>query len=180
MDELSKKLNEKRSQLQKRRMKSNLTKLQEKTLHLLKNNEKFIVISCDKNLGPAVIERDEYVRRALKDHLADKSTYKRIHEGAAKMILLQMKDKVRRFTFKHSDELEEGERTYLLKSTKLEHRVPQFYITAKVHKTPWKTRPIVSTSGSLLANLSKWVDYNLNKIAKKSPTYILNWLIPHY
>jgi len=100
----------------------------------LKNDEKFIVISCDKNLGHAVIERDEYVRRALKEHLVDKSTYERIHEGAAKMILHQMKDKVRRFTFKHSDELEEGEHT--------------------------------STSRSLLENLSKWVDYNLNIIAK--------------
>ena len=98
-------------------------------------------------------------------------------EGYAKMTLrYTLKTKVKQLIRKNQDVLSTGEYNFLAKSLTLEHRMPQFYITAKVHKFPWKTRPIVSTSGSLLAYLSKWVDYNLNQIAKKSPTYILNSL----
>ena len=89
------------------------------------------------------------------------------------MNLRFLKGKVNKFIYKHRDSMSPGELTYLRKRTKLkEHRIPQFYITAKVHKSPWKTRPIVSTYGSLMSYLSKWVDFTLNKIAKQSPIYI--------
>ena len=48
----------------------------------------------------------------------------------------------------------------------------KFYITAKVHKKPWKTRPIVSISGSLLHGLGCWVDKILQPFTKIIPSYI--------
>ena len=70
----------------------------------------------------------------------------------------------------------QGEAIYFKRFLKVKYRTPQFYITAKLHKSPWKTRPIVSTSGSIMAYLSRWVDYNINQIARKCPTYIKNSL----
>lgn len=44
-----------------------------------------------------------------------------------------------------------------------------FYLLAKVHKNPMKTRPIVSASGSIMYALSKWVDEELKKIVRQLP-----------
>jgi hypothetical protein len=50
----------------------------------------------------------------------------------------------------------------------------KFYITAKVHKTPWKTRPIVSVCGSLLDGLGRLVDKILQPYFKTTPSAIKN------
>jgi hypothetical protein len=50
--------------------------------------------------------------------------------------------------------------------------MPQFYATMKVHKTPTKTRPIVSTSGSYLGYVSKWLDSHLQKVIKFCPSHL--------
>eukprot|EP00957_Ditylum_brightwellii_P024717 1867542-Ditylum_brightwellii.AAC.1 len=47
-----------------------------------------------------------------------------------------------------------------------------FYILAKVHKSPWKTCPVVSCTGSLLAAVSTWLDFHLQKLRKFLPSFI--------
>ena len=154
---------------------SNLTRIQKKTINFLHNHPDFIVFLADKNLGPAIIERDEYIRRALKDHLNDHLTYERLEKETALWDLFFQRNQILAFAKKHEKTMQDGEITFFKRFLFQEKfRTPQFYITAKVHKSPWKTRPIVSTSGSLMAFLSKWVDYQLNSLAKQSPTYISN------
>jgi len=41
-----------------------------------------------------------------------------------------------------------------------------FYLLAKVHKDPWRTRPVISSCGSMLFCVSKWIDRELQKIIK--------------
>eukprot|EP00957_Ditylum_brightwellii_P002756 211555-Ditylum_brightwellii.AAC.1 len=48
---------------------------------------------------------------------------------------------------------------------------PAFYLLVKVHKTPWKTCPIVSCVGSLLHPLGVWLAHHIHDIAKSMPTY---------
>lgn len=45
-------------------------------------------------------------------------------------------------------------------------------MTCKVHKHPWKTRPIVCCSGTFLNDWSKWLDYWLQQLLFSVPTYI--------
>eukprot|EP00957_Ditylum_brightwellii_P114998 8771620-Ditylum_brightwellii.AAC.1 len=49
---------------------------------------------------------------------------------------------------------------------------PAFYLLAKVHKTPWKTLPIVSCAGSLLHPLGFWLAHYIHDIAKAMYTYL--------
>ena len=55
--------------------------------------------------------------------------------------------------------------------TKFENHISHFYILAKIHKKPWKPRPINSYSGSTLYGLGKWLDKLLQPIAKRLPYY---------
>ncbi len=48
----------------------------------------------------------------------------------------------------------------------------RFRMTAKVHKTPWKTRPIVCCSGTFIKYWSKWLDYQLQKLKPFVSTYV--------
>ncbi|MFN9981934.1 MAG: hypothetical protein ACK53Y_18555, partial [bacterium] len=44
---------------------SNLTPLQQETLAKLKKSTDFIIMPTDKNLGPAIMDRDKYIKQNL-------------------------------------------------------------------------------------------------------------------
>ena len=44
-----------------------------------------------------------------------------------------------------------------------------FYLLAKIHKKPLKTRPIASYSGSVCYRLAKWLDVELKKLLPHLP-----------
>ena len=43
---------------------------------MLQQQQTFLIVPCDKNLGPAIIERHDYLKLAMRDHLSDTTTYK--------------------------------------------------------------------------------------------------------
>ena len=53
-----------------------------------------------------------------------------------------------------------------------EHRTARLYFLKKIHKNPMSIRPIVSSINSITENLSKFVDFWLQPIMKKLPSYI--------
>jgi hypothetical protein len=155
-----------------RRVEPNLTRLQAKLLRLLKDSSDFIIFPTDKNLGPAILERSEYINRALKDHLEDPLTYKQLPEIEATAAIAALAETLESFFEEHHKSFTKMDRTFLYRSLAVEDPFPHFYITAKVHKTPWKTRPIVSTSGSILHGLGKWIDRQLQPVCRSLPTYL--------
>eukprot|EP00978_Attheya_sp_CCMP212_P035382 scaffold153694_cov43-Attheya_sp.AAC.1 len=59
-----------------------------------------------------------------------------------------------------------------LKDAENKLRTPIFYALPKIHKTPWKTRPVVSTILSVLLIASKWLDYQLQQLMPHTKSYI--------
>jgi hypothetical protein len=55
---------------QKKKGKPNLLPHHRRALRELQAREDLMIVHCDKNLGPAVIERDTYIRTAFRDHLS--------------------------------------------------------------------------------------------------------------
>ena len=65
----------------------NLSREQHKLMKLLQSDDRFIVCQTDKNLGPAILERDAYIKLTLKDHLSDRSTYQLLSKEESATIL---------------------------------------------------------------------------------------------
>lgn len=151
----------------------NLSRAHRQTLEYLRTQKEFIIANCDKNLGPAIIERDRYIRFAIKDHLSDTTTYERLSKEEADLYLEQNKDRMNKWLIDHKVELNEKEWQYIHYHTRqLGDTLPQFYLLMKVHKIPLKTRPIVSFPGSLFHPLGVWIDKHLQTVAKTFPTYL--------
>jgi hypothetical protein len=156
----------------KRKVRSNLYPHQRHILSTLRSTNEFVVFQADKNLGPCIIERQQYIRRCIDDHLNDTTTYRRLGKDEAETLITQTKFLVLALIEDLSNYLPKDEHKYLLRSTTVEDPFPKFYITAKIHKTPWKPRPIVSVPGSLLHGLGRWIDKKLQPYAHKSIAFL--------
>jgi hypothetical protein len=143
------------------------------------------VTATDKNLGVAILEMSLMIERALSDHPLDTSNYieltnaaaQQINEASFRLILRTMVD-----DWRHLDP-----QTIIYFTCTLctqrdpdtgqvihpEHlHLPYFYILPKVHKTPWKTRPVVSAISSVPESLSKWIDLHLQQVIHLCPAYL--------
>ena len=174
----------------RRRVPSNLTPYQSHLLRTFRNNTDFIVFPTDKNLGPAILERSIYVRRVLDDHLSDPTIYQRLTEEEASRSIQRLAASIRDFIRTHAptraelDDAPSSQTFFPCQVTELDRKFLErcleqnedpfsyFYISAKVHKTPWKTRPIVSYCGSLAYGIAKWLDQQLQPLARQVPSYI--------
>ena len=171
------------SSLKRRRAKiPNLLPYQLKAIANLRSRTDVLVVTCDKNLGPAIIDTSTYIKRAYDDHLAHPTVYKELTEDEATNKMIDVKEKVIRWLHKYSTStktrtgISTQELAYLSHHLKDKEpkKLPIFYLTLKVHKSPWTTRPIVSCSGSLLYHLGVWVDLHLAKVATAQPAYLRN------
>jgi nicotinamide riboside kinase len=61
----------------RRRGRPNLLRHQRETLSWLQDQDDFVVINCDKNLGPAIIEKERYVA-LVTTHLLTTRVYTRL------------------------------------------------------------------------------------------------------
>ena len=161
----------------KKRTKPNLAQPQINCLQTLKNSSELIVWRSDKNLGPAITERQTYAELALRDHLGDGTTYERLEKQRAEGRLRGALELFDEWINKYKPILEQRDIRFLREKTKLtdingNYCFPQFYITAKVHKTPLKTRPIISCSGSLFEGFGRWLDNKLQPFGRKCKSFI--------
>ena len=155
----------------KQRPAYNLTKQQQNLMKTLQKNDEFIITPADKNLGPCILEREIYVKKALDEHLLDKKTYRKLTQEEANHFISSASNRIKIIT-NRSTKMRPAEKKYIFRSIALATRFAQFYLTIKVHKDPVKTRPVVSTCGSQLAGASIWVNYHLHAAVKFIKTYL--------
>jgi hypothetical protein len=158
-----------------RKTRSNLTPFQSSLLEKLRTSEEFIVLPSDKNLGPCILERAVYTQRAFDDHLSDVDTYKQLSAGQANLRINQIHVQIESFIEDFKDSLTDLDRKYIIRSISKPHLqdpFSYFYLLPKIHKTPWKTRPIISACGSITHGIARWVDQQLQPIAKRLPHYL--------
>jgi hypothetical protein len=172
-----KKLNDMLRALPKHR-RHNLSPAQRNVIRELRQRTDLIIYPTDKNLGPSVAERPNYIRDVLETHLLNDANYEFLtHERATEELRIQRsKFLTLHGTMEHTLP-SEAEQVYFQRSMENfrlnQTRVPQIYGIYKVHKTDIKPRPVISSVNSIPEIFSKHVDYWLKKIVGKLlPTYI--------
>ena len=156
----------------KRPTASNLLKHQRIALKTIRTSATHMVINCDKNLGPAIIEKNAYIDLCFRDHLSDTTTYQYVPPENIEHEVNRLVHLVNLWMKTHKANISKLEKKYLDDCVKRQDNpFPFFYALAKVHKQPLKTRPIVSVSGSLLQGIALWADCKLQPIAKKGRAY---------
>ena len=155
-----------------------------KMLNSFKSSTNYIVVQADKNLGPCILDRRYYVYRACKEHLANQRNYRQLTKERAKVLHLGLKYQFEAWLFKFRPRTEqetpprwtcigEAEYTFLTRAyKKYPDKLARFRMTAKVHKTPYKFRPIVCCAGTFMNAWSKWLDYWLQKLKSLVPTFV--------
>jgi len=154
---------------------SNLNHIQWSALQQLRHNKDIIIKPSDKNLGPTAMDTTTYIRQVLQEHLLT-SAYRQLSQGEAKNIMERSKTYLKELLSQHSKYLSKPELTYFQRSLKEFHRLPIFYGLPKVHKEPISLRPVVSTSGSLLAVFSTWIDFKMKELLPLIQSHVKNSL----
>jgi len=152
---------------------SNLTPLQSNTLRKLRNNEMIIVKPTDKNLGPAIMDKEDYISKVLTEHLST-NDYLRLTKQEALSKLSQLKDTLKNLITTNQNSLSQPELIYFQRGLKNQHRIPLFYGLPKVHKNPISLRPVVSTTNSMLAIFSNWLDFRMKELLPLIQSYTKN------
>ena len=149
-----------------------------KLIKSLRENDDFIIIEADKNLGGCFLLRKTYCDRAIAEHLGNRQVYKPLSQQAMwgrQHCLRWQYDSWRYRWYNHGKgELSAAENTFLLRAYDEEgNRKPaKFRMSLKAHKTPWKMRPIVCCTGTLINYLSRWLDHQLQKLRPLIATYL--------
>lgn len=169
----------------------NLSNVEEQAMYELSDSDFHIVGLTDKNCGSFIMDRDEYISRCLTDHLLT-SSYKRLERQEYDDFCEELQEKKGRmmsllrsyYSMVAMDEylasnpgcnaLDAPKHPVMKFFDRTEewNRTPQFYALIKVHKTPWKTRPITDQAFSSLTDLSMWVSWQLQKALPFVRSYI--------
>jgi len=162
----------------------NLRLFEFNALQSLRTHNDLLVCHTDKNLGPVVINRSTYINRALQEHLLNENNYERLTSTDAdnhleqnfRSILKLVEDYIEN-PFNPDKDSKKYFRRKLCQHRKdgryirpPDERVPHFYLLPKLHKNPWKTRPVVSCVGSTLEILSSWLDCQLQRVIHLCPS----------
>ena len=179
-DEIESSMNEFEQAMRRERMKyyrkpclPNLTPLQEGLIKLLNKNTTYKVAAADKNCGLVIAETEYLTEGGVREHLSNENVYKRLSRREAMAQLQGVESLVMSFWHNNQGKMSRAELTFLRRGYKRDRgRIAKFYTTVKIHKNPHTLRPIVATCGTVLSNLSKWLDYKLKKLLPFMTTYI--------
>ena len=154
----------------------NLTQIQRRVLHQLRQRTDIIILNTDKNLGIAVIKREEYILSIYLEHFSDDNLYNILDLDQATHLMAEAQRKITNLIYTNMSVLSEPERTYFCQAFEQKYRTALFYGLPKIHKPKkngyFRTRPVVSKCGTFVEIASKWVDYHLQQLTPLFQSYL--------
>lgn len=122
------------------------------------------LLACitDKNLGIAIVTKEWYQTQIMV-HLLDITTYKKVLEVPTLKIYNCLNE-----VFEVWEECFTGDMANFVTHSETDN-IPEFYGIPKIHKTPWKLRPIVPNMKWVTNNAAKVVDHHLQPLLQLFP-----------
>lgn len=156
--------------------KTNLSQAEQQALRELATNKHIVIKPADKGSAVVILDREQYIFEANRQ-LEDRTYYKRLQNP----IYLQTVPKVYKIVEDlHKNKFINWKQKQYLKGES-EPRPRRFYMLPKIHKNPeqWTVpfrippgRPIVSDCGSETYQTAEYIDYFLNPLSVKHPSYV--------
>ena len=150
-----------KNKFQPRKAPSNLSSLQKRAQQWLLAHSEVTVLNADKNLGPITMDRNDCIQFTHKDHLQDTKSYTHLSEALNNERLATTFEKFHTFCkiWSKKKVISKMDTKYICLNTAA--KPASMYLLAKIHKSPLKTRPIISYSGSVCSGITKWLDIEL-------------------
>ena len=118
-----------------------------------------IVVECDKNIRGTILDRPVYNTKGVLEHLGDTNVYQWLSKKEVIDRNSILRYRINVVISKWKDVISLAEYRFLRKAID-QHKgtLAKFCMSLRAHNTPWKIRPIVCCSGTLLNCLSRWLD----------------------
>ena len=146
---------------------NNLSKEERDALYSLKNDNTIVIKGADKGSGVVVWDREDYLKEAHKQ-LSDEEVYEEVTNDPSTLesTIFNALNKIRARGDLSADNLE-----YFFNK---DPKFARFYLLPKIHKRLHNVpgRPVISNCGYYTENISSFLDYHLQPLAKKVESYI--------
>lgn len=159
-----------------RNIRHNLSLKQRLTLKQLRHHPTLKVVKCDKNLGPAILTREQYLRLCLQHLQGTSKSYERLDEQPN---ITELQEKVRNmYSLICSKYPDEQKYAKIITHNLAQTGLAKFHGMPKIHKRndndEWTEamRPIVSSVNSVNHGLSKWIEYHLCPLAQETCSFV--------
>ena len=147
-------------------IRDNLTAAERQAIRQLKQRQDIIIKPADKGSGTVVMDKTWYIDECNRQ-LSDTKFYKRLNEDTTADIQKRVTYYVNRM---HKDKLiSDKTRQYLIQT---DVKPGRFYILPKIHKPGNPGRPIVSSNSHPTERISHFVDYHLQPLVHKLPSFV--------
>jgi len=91
----------------------NLTKQQRYVLSELKKRDDLVIFPTDKNLGPYIISRVDYIKQCLNEHLLKEDYYMLLSDTEPETLLKEQSKSLHSLYQEHNDDLSNSHQQYL-------------------------------------------------------------------
>ena len=156
-----------------RKLCSNITKEERMAINELKRDKNIVIFQADKGAAVVVQNRKDYLHEAnnqlnCEDQNGDE-VYHRVAGDPTSEFVGKVKQAVQHPLV--TNVIDPDTANYLVVE---KARPDNMYFVLKIHKPqrPPPVRPICSTINSASANISKWVDDQLQPLVRKLPSYL--------
>lgn len=150
------------------------------TKDLRLDTEKWIIKPADKGNRVVIMDKSHYMMEVSRQ-LSDKNTYKPVSTKQSMKHWPKIRNLIDQLENKGFINKTQKNKLWVDRNKDFEERT--FYILPKIHKEQkqWiiqnkmpKGRPVVAYTNSDLYQISKFIDFHLNKMAKRTDSYIKN------
>ena len=147
---------------------SNITKGEREALNSLRNDTSIIIKGADKGSAVVVWDREDYLKEA-NSQLMDNNVYEEVSGDIIGPLVKIVKYHLANIKLR-GDISSETLKYFLVNNPKL----GRFYLLPKIHKRldGVPGRPVISNCGYFTENISSFLDYHLQPLAKKVKSYL--------